>query len=82
MNVQNQPKGSRERTLDEVKAEFMKRAGKLNPFEDIKRKDFGIKVPLDDKRVARPGFVVDVLDGFRAAAPFMEFLCEAIGLRF
>ena len=24
-----QPKGSRERTLDEVKAEFMRRAGKL-----------------------------------------------------
>src|SRR5690349_13853650 len=39
MNVQNQPKGSRERTLDEVKAEFMRRAGKLNPFEDIKRED-------------------------------------------
>src|ERR1700749_4925811 len=39
MNVHDQPKGSRERTLDEVKAEFMKRAGKLNPFEDIKRED-------------------------------------------
>lgn len=39
MNVQNQPKGSRERTLDEVKAEFMRRAGKLNPFEDIKQED-------------------------------------------
>ncbi|MSP47408.1 MAG: alpha/beta hydrolase [Xanthobacteraceae bacterium] len=39
MNVQNQPKGSRERTLDEVKAEFMRRAGKLNPFEDIKHED-------------------------------------------
>jgi len=31
--------GSRERTLDEVKAEFMRRAGKLNPFEDIRRED-------------------------------------------
>jgi esterase FrsA len=39
MNIQNQPKGSRERTLDEVKAEFMKRAGRLNPFEEIKRED-------------------------------------------
>jgi esterase FrsA len=39
MNIQDQPKGSRERTLDEVKAEFMKRAGRLNPFEDIKRED-------------------------------------------
>jgi len=39
MNIQDRPKGSRERTLDEVKAEFMRRAGKLNPFEDIKRED-------------------------------------------
>src|SRR5689334_3902319 len=39
MNIQDQPKGSRERTLDEVKAELMRRAGKLNPFEDIKRED-------------------------------------------
>jgi len=31
--------GSRERSLDEVKAEFMRRAGRLNPFEDIKRED-------------------------------------------
>src|SRR6476469_11375 len=38
MNI-HEPKGSRERPLDEVKAEFMKRAGKLNPFEDIKRED-------------------------------------------
>jgi dienelactone hydrolase len=39
MNVQTQPAGSRERSLEEVKAEFMRRAGKLNPFEDIKRED-------------------------------------------
>jgi dienelactone hydrolase len=39
MNIQNQPQGSRERTLEEVKAEFMRRAGRLNPFEDIKRED-------------------------------------------
>jgi dienelactone hydrolase len=39
MNVHDQPKGSRERTLDEVKAEFLRRAGKLNPFEDIKCED-------------------------------------------
>jgi esterase FrsA len=34
-----QPSGARERTLDEVKAEFMRRAGRLNPFEDIRRED-------------------------------------------
>ncbi len=40
MNVETpRPTGSRERTLDEVKAEFMRRAGRLNPFEDIRRED-------------------------------------------
>ena len=40
MNVQTpQPTGSRERSLEEVKAEFMRRAGRLNPFEDIRRDD-------------------------------------------
>jgi len=42
MNLQAspaKPAGSRERTLDEVKAEFLRRAGKLNPFEDIRRED-------------------------------------------
>lgn len=42
MNLQTspaRPAGSRERSLEEVKAEFMRRAGRLNPFEDIKRED-------------------------------------------
>lgn len=42
MNLQTsvaQPTGSRERSLDEVKAEFLRRAGRLNPFEDIRRDD-------------------------------------------
>jgi esterase FrsA len=42
MSVQTSPAkpvGSRERSLDEVKAEFMRRAGRLNPFEDIRRED-------------------------------------------
>ena len=40
MNVQTpQPTGSRERSLEEVKAEFMRRTGRLNPFEDIRRDD-------------------------------------------
>ena len=38
MNVQAVT-GSRERSLEEVKAEFMRRAGRLNPFEDIRRED-------------------------------------------
>jgi esterase FrsA len=42
MNLQTtvaQLAGSRERSLDEVKAEFLRRAGRLNPFEDIRRDD-------------------------------------------
>jgi len=40
MNAEaSKPTGSRVRSLDEVKAEFMRRAGRLNPFEDIKRED-------------------------------------------
>jgi pimeloyl-ACP methyl ester carboxylesterase len=33
------PAGARERSLDEVKTEFMRRAGRLSPFEDIRRED-------------------------------------------
>jgi dienelactone hydrolase len=42
MNLQAsppKPAGSRQRSLDEVKAEFMRRAGRLNPFEEIRRED-------------------------------------------
>jgi dienelactone hydrolase len=39
MNLQTKPTGARERSLEEVKAEFMRRAGRLNPFEDIRRED-------------------------------------------
>src|SRR4030088_3114707 len=33
------PTGTGERTLDEVKAEMMRRAGRLSPFEEIRRAD-------------------------------------------
>ena len=33
------PAGSRERSLEEVKAELMRRAGRLSPFEEIRRAD-------------------------------------------
>jgi len=42
MNLQAappQPTGSRERSLDEVKAEFMRRVGRFSPFEEIRRDD-------------------------------------------
>jgi len=42
MNVQSpptRPAGARERTLDEVKAEVLRRAGKFSPFETIRPQD-------------------------------------------
>ncbi len=33
------PVGSRQRSLPEVKAEVLRRAGRINPFEDIRRED-------------------------------------------
>ncbi|HKC10903.1 MAG TPA: DUF2461 domain-containing protein [Vicinamibacteria bacterium] len=51
-------------------------------LEDIKRKDFATRAPLDDRRVTSPRFTDDVLDAFQATAPFVEFLTEAIGLKF
>jgi pimeloyl-ACP methyl ester carboxylesterase len=42
MNLQTspaKPAGSRERSLDEVKTEFMRRVGRLSPFEEIRRDD-------------------------------------------
>jgi uncharacterized protein (DUF2461 family) len=54
-----------------------------HPFiEDIKRKDFGITVPLDDAHIAKPELLQDVVAGFKAAAPFLEFITESIGLAF
>ena len=51
-------------------------------IEDIKRKDFGLSVPLDASDIARPALLKDVLDGFKAVAPFLAFLTESVGLPF
>jgi uncharacterized protein (TIGR02453 family) len=54
-----------------------------HPFiADIKRKDFGISVPLDDRLVAQPKFFDEIVGGLRAAAPFLEFITRSIGLAF
>src|SRR6476646_10756667 len=39
MNLQSPPAGSRERTLEEVKAEVLRRAGRFNPVESIRPQD-------------------------------------------
>jgi uncharacterized protein (TIGR02453 family) len=54
-----------------------------HPFiDDIKRKDFATTAPLDDARVTGASFMDDLLDGFQAASPFVEFLTKAVGLKF
>jgi uncharacterized protein (TIGR02453 family) len=50
-------------------------------IEDIKRKDFATSSLLDDGQVCGPNFMKCVLDGFRASAPYVQFLSDAIGLR-
>lgn len=50
-------------------------------IEDIKRKDFATSSALHDRQVCGPNFMKYVLDAFRASAPFVQFLSDAIGLR-
>ena len=54
-----------------------------HPFiEDIKRMDSIVSVPFADGRVSSAGLLGVLARGFRATAPFVSFLTEAIGLRF
>jgi len=49
-------------------------------IQDLKRKDFATSSPLDDQQVCGPDFMKTVLYAFRASAPFVQFLSDAIGL--
>ena len=49
-------------------------------IEEIKRKDFATSSPLDDRDVCGADFMNVTLNAFRAAAPFVQFLAEAVGL--
>jgi uncharacterized protein (TIGR02453 family) len=52
-----------------------------NPLiDDIKRKDFATSSPLDDRQVCGPDFMKVVTGAFRTAAPFVQFLSDAVGL--
>lgn len=50
--------------------------------EDLKRRDFGVSVPVSDASLARASLLADVEAGFRKAAPVIAFLCDAVGLSF
>jgi uncharacterized protein (TIGR02453 family) len=50
-----------------------------HPFaNDLKRKDFFGGTRLSDQDVVAPGFVDEYAGICRAAAPFMQFLCDAL----
>ena len=50
-----------------------------HPFaDDLKRKDFFGSARLSESDVVAPGFVNEYARICRAAAPLMQFLCEAL----
>ena len=51
-------------------------------IEDIKRKSFIAARELAVEDCLKPGFQRTVETSFRAAEPFMRFLCAAVGVRF
>jgi uncharacterized protein (TIGR02453 family) len=54
-----------------------------HPFaEDLKRKDFYGWARLSEEDVLAPGFVDEYAGICRAAAPLMQFLCEALDVPF
>jgi uncharacterized protein (TIGR02453 family) len=50
--------------------------------EDLKRKDFIGLASLSQATITSADLREQVVEQFRAAAPFMHFLCQAMGLRF
>ncbi len=51
-------------------------------IEDLKRKDFIASARLAERDITSSHFLEDFNDGCRRAAPFMKFLCGAVGVDF
>ena len=51
-------------------------------IEDLKRKDFICSLEFTEKQACAAGFTGELARSFRAGAPFMRFLTEAVGLEF
>ena len=51
-------------------------------IDDIKRKDFIAMAELSEDEVTADGFVEDFADRCRAGAPFVRWLCGAVGVAF
>jgi len=88
------PKGWRAATSSRAlgaEAEFHGEALKRAPrgfdeshpcIEDLKRKDFALGLSLSDGEVAGPKTLSTVVEAYRRMAPFMRFVCKALGLAF
>jgi uncharacterized protein (DUF2461 family) len=50
--------------------------------EDLKRRSFALSAPLTDAQVVAPGVLRTVMTAFRASAPFVRLLSEALSLPF
>ncbi len=67
--------------------ESLKRAPKGCPadhplVDDLKRKHHIASCPLDDETAESPALVDFTMDRLQRAAPYMRFVCEAIGVPF
>jgi len=51
-------------------------------IEDLKRKSFALGFSLSDRDLVAPKALSTVVAGYRRMAPFMRFLCRALGLVF
>ena len=51
-------------------------------IDDLRRKDFAGTAALTQRLVASEDFFDTFVDNCRRAAPLMQFLCDAVGLRF
>lgn len=70
-----------------IGGESLKRAPKgFDPehplIDDLKRKDFTAGIELTDADVATAQFAATAEQRFAEAAPFMRFLCEAVGVSY
>ncbi len=50
-------------------------------IEDLKRRDFVLEAPLSEAEVCAPDFSARYAKLCKAASPFMEFLADAVGVR-
>jgi uncharacterized protein (TIGR02453 family) len=51
-------------------------------IEDLKRKSFAVLSPLSQKDATGRGFLDECESRIRAVRPFMDFICDALGVRY